>query len=91
MRRPRRRRPSRAHGEYAPHRVRRPPLGAPIARCRTSCRTSSPGVLPERLLRFGAAVTFVLRQILMEWAKDWKLVYHCGMTPQKLPDLIDHN
>ncbi|VVB15056.1 unnamed protein product [Arabis nemorensis] len=58
------------------------------------CADTSRGATVRDLLVKGLKVTLSPTEqevITTELANDPKLVYHCGITPRKLPQLVEHN
>ncbi|KAJ4964639.1 hypothetical protein NE237_016488 [Protea cynaroides] len=58
------------------------------------CADTSRGAAVRELIAKalkGPLVPAQQEQVLVELANDPKLVYHCGLTPRKLPELVEHN
>ncbi|KAF9587138.1 hypothetical protein IFM89_039655 [Coptis chinensis] len=58
------------------------------------CADTSRGVAIRDLMTKALKVSLApaqQQQFLMELASDPKIVYHCGLTPRKLPELVENN
>ncbi|KAM7256639.1 hypothetical protein ACFE04_012380 [Oxalis oulophora] len=58
--------------------------------CADTSRSAAVRDLISKALK-GPLVPTQQEQVLMELANDPKLVYHCGLTPRKLPELVENN
>ncbi|CAM6083520.1 unnamed protein product [Calypogeia fissa] len=58
--------------------------------CADTSRGAAVRELIARALK-GALAPTQQQQVLMELEADPKLVYHCGLTPRRLPELVENN
>ncbi|GAV78555.1 DUF2363 domain-containing protein, partial [Cephalotus follicularis] len=58
--------------------------------CADTSRGSAVRDLIAKALK-GPLVPTQQEQVMLELANDPKLVYHCGLTPRKLPELVENN
>eukprot|EP00240_Pyramimonas_obovata_P005109 CAMPEP_0118945362 /NCGR_PEP_ID=MMETSP1169-20130426/42097_1 /TAXON_ID=36882 /ORGANISM="Pyramimonas obovata, Strain CCMP722" /LENGTH=423 /DNA_ID=CAMNT_0006891055 /DNA_START=42 /DNA_END=1313 /DNA_ORIENTATION=+ len=58
--------------------------------CADTSRISAIREAIQRALK-GPLVPAQQQQVLTELEEDPKLVYHCGLTPKRLPDLVENN
>ncbi|XP_039835925.1 CCR4-NOT transcription complex subunit 11-like isoform X4 [Panicum virgatum] len=65
-------------------------ISLPGSMCADTSRGAAIRDLIARALK-GPLAPAQQERFIIELANDPKLVYYCGMTPQKLPDLVEHN
>jgi hypothetical protein len=58
--------------------------------CADTSRGAAVRELISKALK-GPLIPAQQEQLLVEFANDSKLVYHCGLTPRKLPELVENN